>query len=97
MPRLILSRRAVADLQRCRKFLADRDAAAAVRAADAISAGLRLLTRTPQAGRPVIAEPTFRELVIPFGATGYVALYCFDRDDDAVTILALRHQREAGY
>lgn len=97
MPRLILSRRAVADLQRCREFLAERDAAAAVRAAGAIASGLRLLTITPQAGRPVQAEPAFRELVIPFGATDYVALYAFDRDKGAATILAIRHQREAGY
>jgi plasmid stabilization system protein ParE len=38
-----------------------------------------------------------RELVISRGRTGYVALYSFEEDRDAVLILALRHQREAGY
>ena len=38
-----------------------------------------------------------RELVIPFGETGYVALYRYDTEGDLVYILAFRHQREAGY
>jgi plasmid stabilization system protein ParE len=38
-----------------------------------------------------------RELVISRGRTGYVALYSFEEDRDAVLILAIRHQREAGY
>jgi len=38
-----------------------------------------------------------RELVISRGCTGYVALYRFEEDQDAVLILAIRHQREAGY
>jgi hypothetical protein len=38
-----------------------------------------------------------RELVIPFGNSGYVALYRYEPGDDAVLILAFRHQKEAGY
>jgi plasmid stabilization system protein ParE len=38
-----------------------------------------------------------RELVISRGRTGYVALYSFEEDQDAVLVLAIRHQREAGY
>jgi mRNA-degrading endonuclease RelE of RelBE toxin-antitoxin system len=34
--------------------------------------------------------------VIPFGSTGYVALFEID-DDKTVTILAVRHQREDDY
>jgi plasmid stabilization system protein ParE len=34
-----------------------------------------------------------RELVIPFGGAGYVALFEID-DKGSVTILAVRHQRE---
>nr|WP_269147108.1 hypothetical protein [Sphingomonas melonis] len=36
-------------------------------------------------------------MVIGFGSSGYVALYRHDLADDAVYVLALRHQREAGY
>jgi plasmid stabilization system protein ParE len=38
-----------------------------------------------------------RELVISRGRTGYLALYDYEEKSDAVLILAIRHQREAGY
>lgn len=41
--------------------------------------------------------PELRELVIPFGDSGYVALYLHDTNDDTVYVLAFRHQHEAGY
>ncbi|MGY1408769.1 type II toxin-antitoxin system RelE/ParE family toxin [Luteimonas sp. A611] len=42
------------------------------------------------------ADPFLRELVIGFGASGYVLL--FEVDDAAtVTVLAARHQREDDY
>lgn len=46
-------------------------------------------------GGPV--EPGLRELAISRGHTGYMALYSFEQAHDAVLILAIRHQREAGY
>ncbi len=39
------------------------------------------------------ANPFLRELVIPFGAAGYVALFEVENNEQ-VTILAIRHQRE---
>ena len=41
-------------------------------------------------------NPFIRELVIPFGSGGYVALFEID-DKDNVTLLAIRHQREEDY
>jgi hypothetical protein len=38
-----------------------------------------------------------RELVISRGKSGYLALYDYDEPNDMVLVLALRHQREAGY
>jgi ParE toxin of type II toxin-antitoxin system, parDE len=40
-------------------------------------------------------EPAFREWLIDFGDSGYVALYRLDGETAA--ILAVRHQKEAGY
>nr|WP_308339835.1 type II toxin-antitoxin system RelE/ParE family toxin [Thiolapillus sp.] len=37
----------------------------------------------------------FREWLIDFGSSGYIALYRFD--GETATILAVRHQKEAGY
>jgi len=48
-------------------------------------------------GRPLPELPDLRELVIAFGESGYVALYRHEPADDAVYVLAFRHQREAGY
>ncbi|WP_447704811.1 type II toxin-antitoxin system RelE/ParE family toxin [Methylobacterium brachiatum] len=37
----------------------------------------------------------YRDWLIDFGDSGYVARYRVD--DDVVTILAVRHQKEAGF
>ena len=37
----------------------------------------------------------FREWPIGFGSGGYIVLYRYDSDD--VVILAVRHEKEAGY
>ena len=39
--------------------------------------------------------PEYREWPIDFGESGYLALYRYE--GDLVTVLAVRHQREAGY
>lgn len=78
-------------------FPAERYHRASTRGGTAIADALRRLTATPAIGRPVSARPPFRELVIPFGTTGYAAPYVHDTKDDAVVILALRHKPEAGY
>ena len=97
MPQLIISARARAGLERCRTFLASRNRVAAGKASETIRSAFRNLAVHPKIGRPVDNTDDLRELVSSFGATGYVALYCFDSAADAVVILTFRHQREAGY
>jgi hypothetical protein len=41
-------------------------------------------------------RPLLRELIIPFGDAGYVALFEID-DPRRISILAVRHQREEDY
>ena len=95
MAKLIYSGRALADLQRLTDFLIEADPKAALETVGLIEEAVGLLARHPLIGRPV--EHPLRELVISRGRTGYVALYSFEEDPDAVLILAIRHQREAGY
>ncbi len=96
MPRLIWTQPALADIQRLYRFLAPKDAVAAHRAIKAIRAGVKILAHQPEAGRPIEdMDPTFREWPIDFGSSGYIALYYFDGETAA--ILAVRHQKEAGY
>jgi len=59
---------------------------------------LRGLRQHPQLGRPVEDMPSeFRDLVIPFGDGGYVMRYRYAEAEDTVYVLAIRHQREAGF
>lgn len=84
-------------LERCRKFLFGKNPLAAERAAAAIANQFSLLESHPEIGRPQAEAPELRELLIPFGGSGYVALYRFVSKENAVYILAFRHQKEAGY
>jgi plasmid stabilization system protein ParE len=97
MPQVRLSVRARSDLSRLHEFLVRKDVNAAKRAILAIRAAFDPLTRAPLIGRPVEDSEDLRELVIDFGATGYLALYRLEPELDAVTILALKHQREDDY
>jgi plasmid stabilization system protein ParE len=96
MPQVRFTPAALRDLQRLREFLRTKSPTAAKRAAAAIVKAIQMLGEHPQLGRPAPEmEIEFRELPIEFGDTGYVALYRFEAD--AVTVLAIRHQKEAGY
>jgi len=91
---------AQADLLRLYAFILERDAtdwSLAERALDAIRAGIATLERFPFTCRKAAPDsPFLRELLIPFGATGYVVLFEID-DNSTVTVLAVRHQRESDY
>jgi plasmid stabilization system protein ParE len=93
---LIWTLAAQRDVQRAYYFLAAKSPAAGSRAVQAIRAGLQILKAQPGAGRPADKMPQgYREWLIGFGESGYVALY--QLRGDAVVILAIRHQRQAGY
>ena len=63
----------------------------------AIRTGIELLGLSPFSCRKAVADdPLLRELVIPFGAAGYVAL-CEIEGPSTITTLAVRHQREDDY
>ena len=89
------SARALGDLDRLFDFLAAESPDAAVAAAEAIVDAVTILERHPYIGRPVRGR--LRELVISYGRTGYVALYRVAARRDRIEVLAIRHQRAAGY
>lgn len=77
-------------------FLAPRNPAAASRAVRAIREGMRIVAAQPGVGRPADRmDPEYREWLISFGDSGYVVLYRLETD--VAVVLAVRHQREAGY
>ena len=96
MPHLIWAPAALQDVQRAYRFLAEKNADVAKRAAKAIREGVKILADQPEIGRPVEEmEPEYREWLIDFGDSGYIALYRYD--GHVAVILAVRHQKEAGY
>ena len=85
------------DLQRLYAFAVENDPAAAVRALDAIDKAWEILEQFPfSCRRAEDANPFIRELVIQFGASGYVALFEIE-NNEVVTVLAVRHQLEDDY
>ena len=91
------TRMAKEDLKRLFAFLAKRNLQTALRAREAIGASIGLLQQFPYTCRKAMPEnPFLRELVISFGTAGYVALFEIE-NDETITILAIRHQREEDY
>jgi plasmid stabilization system protein ParE len=95
--RLRYSLGARADIKRLYAFLVQRDALAAEKAVEVIIRTIDGLREFPFAARKAPGNDSFlRELIIPFGAGGYIALFEIE-DAKTVTILAVRHQREDDY
>jgi len=86
---------ALADLERLFDFLVEQDMQAATATLDLIDEAVAILRRHPLIGRSIDSD--LRELVISRGKTGYVALYSYEEGYDAVLVLSIRHQREAGF
>jgi addiction module RelE/StbE family toxin len=94
MAEVSYSRQALADLERISDFLFE-GGVNVVETLDLIDEAVTILARHPLIGRP--AETGLRELVISQGRTGYVALYTYEAEHDVILVLAIRHQREAGF
>lgn len=93
-----LTREALDDLRRLEDFLVERalehgDWDLPGRAVDAIRSEMRILETNPYTCRMAQGDPLERELIIPFGGSGYVALFEIISDDE-VAVSALRNQRE---
>lgn len=95
MSRLIWSPAALLDVQRLYRFLAPKNPDAAQRTVRGIRQGVKLLEQQAGVGRPVDDLPEgFREWLVDFGDSGYVVRYHLDHR--AVTLLAVRHQKDLG-
>ena len=97
--RVVLAPEAQEDLERLYIFSLELDVTIADRALAAIENAYALLRHSPFSCRKAAdgkLGPHVRELVISFGASGYVALFEIV-DDQTVMITAVRHQRESDY
>lgn len=101
--RVRLTLDAEADLERLFDFVLDRELAReggdlelAEQALVAIRAGIATLKTSPFTCRKAGQSPFLRELIIPFGRSGYVALFEIEGGSEVV-IAAVRHQLEEDY
>ena len=96
MPRLIWTPSALLDVQRLYRFLVVKNPDAATRAVKAIRQGVKVLEQQPKVGRPVEdMDNEYRDWIIDFGDSGYVARYRVD--PQFVSVLAVRHQKEVEF
>ena len=98
-----LLQEAVADLRRLEGLTLERELASETpdwttpqRTLDAMREGMRLLSWSPYSClRAELGNGRSRELIVPFGGTGYIVL--FEIVDNVVVVGAVRHQREEDY
>jgi plasmid stabilization system protein ParE len=67
------------------------------RAMSAIVTSLNALAQRPRIGRPFFLDVAYRERIIRFGSSHFVALYRIDEDNGFILVSAIRHEREMGY
>jgi plasmid stabilization system protein ParE len=101
--RVLMTREAEQDLQRLFEFTLQRELDSdtgnldlAEHALQAIRDGLSTLASSPFTCRKAADGPFLRELIIPFGHAGYVALFEI-LEPGTVLVAAVRHQREDDY
>jgi plasmid stabilization system protein ParE len=91
-----------ADLDRLFDFLLEHaetveDAMRAYEAVEVLrTVANRHQSTTPNSYRKVGQRPTLRELIVPFGSTGYVLRFDI-RTPELVLVIGARHQREEDF
>ena len=91
-----------ADLDRLFDYLLERaetveDAMRAYEAVEVLRTVAKShLATTPYSYRKVGQRPTLRELIVPFGSTGYVLRFDI-RTPELVLVIGARHQREEDF
>ena len=98
-----LTRDAKADLDRLFDFVLERELARddgdlrlPEQAMAALRSGFATLQSSPFTCRKAAQSPFLRELIVPFGRSGYVALFEIE-DASNVVVVAVRHQLEDDY
>jgi plasmid stabilization system protein ParE len=92
--KLTVSQTARADLTRLHAFLADKNPAAGGRLIAALATAIQSIHTFPERGRPS-GTPNIRELIVPFGRSGYVLRYAYSAQTDEAVVLRISHGREA--
>lgn len=90
---ILLSPDAVEDVERLRAFLDQNNPGAAQRALASIWTAIERLQEFPDMGMRTDAD--IRQIVVRFGASGYIVRYAAVRGDGDILITRIWHGREA--
>jgi plasmid stabilization system protein ParE len=91
---ILLSPDAVDDIERLRSFLDQNNPDAARRALALIWTAIEQLQEFPDLGMPT-EDAEIRQIVIRFGASGYIVRYARLREDGDILVTRIWHGREA--
>jgi plasmid stabilization system protein ParE len=91
--KLIVSRSAVADIERLHAFLTEENPVAAQRVVGVLARAIQSLDTFPDRGRPSPVTGA-RELIVPFGRSAYILRYVHDAPREEVVVLRIWHGRE---
>lgn len=96
MPQIKYTEQIRNDFERLSTFLEINAPEKVSEAMETIFDKFDLLLTFPEMGSPVASKKinNLRKLFIPYGQSGYVALYSYDSDDDLITLQSIRHSRE---
>ena len=91
---ILLSADAVDDVERLRSFLDRNNPDAARRALALIWTAIERLQEFPDLGMPT-GDTDIRQIVVRFGASGYIIRYAVLAEDGNILITRIWHGREA--
>jgi plasmid stabilization system protein ParE len=91
---ILLSRDAVDDIERLRSFLDQHNPDTARRALASIWTAINRLQEFPELGMST-KDANLRQIVVRFGASGYIVRYAVLREDGNILITRIWHGREA--
>ena len=94
MPQIIYTDEFVEDVERLYMFLVEKSQQVAQKFAILLEQKIILLATIPNAFE-FFGE--FRLYFLEFGSGGYAILYDYQEDDDALLLLRIKHQKEAGF
>ncbi|MEO6842477.1 MAG: type II toxin-antitoxin system RelE/ParE family toxin [Bradyrhizobium sp.] len=90
---IVLSPDAIEDIERLRNFLEQKSPDAARRAMATIFAAIERLTEFPNLGMST-GDADIRQIVIRFGASGYIVRYAILAESKDILITRIWHGRE---
>ncbi|MDZ4867588.1 MAG: type II toxin-antitoxin system RelE/ParE family toxin [Alphaproteobacteria bacterium] len=91
--KVVFTEAAAGDVFRLRAFIEEKAPGAAKKAVTAIIRGCASLSTFPERG--AVRSDGLRQLVVAFGAAGYIVRYRVDQDAEEVVVIRIKHGKEA--